>query len=421
LVSRLPAIFCGVVSSLLIFRIAEKISHTERGARWSTIALNASFLPVALWIMFLPDTILFVLTLWLVIIILNILDKNKFQHWVQLGFCLGLCGLSKYTSVFLLVSLLGIVYSEKFWTKIKFRDLFISASIAIILVIPVFYWNFKHDWISFSYQQSHVMRNGHFNILNLFSFFAVQLVAFSPFVILPSAYWIWRTFHSWEREARVALWIAAPSLLFFAGTSLKDEVLPHWTILGWGLIIPAGIALGMRENPCRKTKISVVISIFLLLFALSEFSFQFLKLPPYQSPYADLMGWPQLHNEVQKILEKEKPNSYSIGVPNWTLGSRANYYLEDLAKIFVLDNRFDQFDLWEGGPPKTENVLIIEWRGFNLGTKELSECSKMEFVKEITFEVNGSPVNSAKISWCRGFKVVSPESTLCDPAVSTCQ
>ena len=46
---------------------------------------------------------------------------------------------------------------------------------------------------------------------------------------------------------------------------------------------------------------------------------------------------------------------------NWTLGSRAIYYSQDEAKnhIFVLDQRQDQFDLWNQSNPIGKNLILI--------------------------------------------------------------
>src|SRR5260221_348892 len=149
---------------------------------------------------------------------------------------------------------------------------------------------------------------------------------------------------------------------------MKDEVLPHWTLVAWGIIIPLGISLGLMQKGWEKRHLKwhVIASGAVLIFSMAELTFQFIKFPSYQSPYADLTGWPSLHSDIKSIVTHEKPGRFAIAVPNWTLGSRARYYLSDIAPVFVLDDHFDQFDLWEENQGKVPDLLVLNWRGFEL-------------------------------------------------------
>jgi 4-amino-4-deoxy-L-arabinose transferase-like glycosyltransferase len=400
--ARLPSVLSGIISSVLIFNLVGKFSKNLSHARWATVAINASFLAAALWIMFVPDTILLVLTLWLVFIIFRLLERSKFQDWVELGVCLGLCGLTKYTAVFFIFSLLGIIFSERALKKVNLLGVIAVTFIGMVMITPVLYWNAKHHWISFSYQQNHVMGGEHFHYERALTFLLTQFITYSPFLIMSAIWGFWIKRKEWDQRIRVILWVTLPNLVFFAYTSMKDEVLPHWTLTAWALIIPVGLVSALEKS--RKVKWAVLVSALITFFVMCELSFQFLKFPPYQSPYADLTGWPELRKELDGILSKEVPGSYSIGVPNWTLGSRAHYYLDSLASVFVLDDRFDQFDLWEENQKKTPNVLILAWRGFSLREDNDKRCIKKETVETKTFLVNGSPVNAVDIFWCRNYR-----------------
>ncbi len=399
--ARTPAILSGILSSFLVFKFIKEITRSEETAFWSVLALNFSFLPSALWIMFLPDTLLFILSLWLLEIINNVLNRENVWDWISLGICLGLAGLSKYTAVFLLVSLAGIVVTERAFGKIKPIYLAMAALIGAIFVIPVFYWNMTHHWISFAYQQNHVMGSVHLSLEKFLVFLLTQIGAYSPFLTLPALWGIWISRKTLTQYARISLWIAVPTFLFFVYTATKDEVLPHWTLLSWGIVIPLGIGLGIKNRTLFKG--TVVASGIVLFFAMSELSFQFIKFPPYQSPYADLMGWNQIHESIKLIIEKEPPGHFVIVVPNWTLGSRARFYLGDIASIFVIDERFDQFDLWEERQSKAPDLLVLNWKGFEFKPQDEKRCTKLEPVMTKTFSIHDSPVNSVQITWCRGF------------------
>jgi hypothetical protein len=202
---------------------------------------------------------------------------------------------------------------------------------------------------------------------------------------------------------RCALWLALPTLAFFAYASLHDEVLPHWTLVPWAILLPLGLALLLFIKKDRAAWASIGLTGAIALFLMAELLGQFLPFPDWQSPYADLTGWRDVRREVATLAEA-RPSAFSIAVPNWTLGSRANYYLSDLAPVFVLDDRFDQFDLWEGGPPQTPDLLLVSWRGFDIGEAQKARCQSFEPISRRTFLSHGHAVNQVSLAWCRGYR-----------------
>jgi hypothetical protein len=73
--------------------------------------------------------------------------------------------------------------------------------------------------------------------------------------------------------------------------------------------------------------------------------------------------------------------------------------------VFVLDDRFDQFDLWEKQQVRTEDLLVISWRGFELSERERTRCTRLEPISKRTFVSHGHAVNQATLAWCRGYHV----------------
>jgi hypothetical protein len=300
---------------------------------------------------------------------------------------------------------------EKAWRKIKIRDVALAAAIAAAVSSPVFIWNQAHHWMSFKYQTDHVMGGARFHFDQLAKFFAIQFVAYGPFLLIAAAFgWfvarkILRPIH------RLALCIAAPSFLFFAYSSIHELGLPHWTLTSWCLIVPLGLALAndpltvrLSLKISRATRWLTIVSASIVAVLQLELLFVLVPFAPYQSPYTDLIGWTELQAETRAIIAQEPHDTVAIGVTNWSLGSRANWYLSQVAPVYVLDDRFDQFDLWENGPPRVSNILVIEWKGFPFDEKIKSRCGKYTFVDEKIYYQHGNPVNRLKLYWCRDFK-----------------
>ena len=67
-----------------------------------------------------------------------------------------------------------------------------------------------------------------------------------------------------------------------------------------------------------------------------------------QNPFADLWGWDKAGSVARDLAVKlEAP---AITVSNWTLASRMTWYSQPVP-VYVLDDRFDQFDIWFGQIP----------------------------------------------------------------------
>jgi 4-amino-4-deoxy-L-arabinose transferase-like glycosyltransferase len=404
---RLPAILCGVISSALVYRLCLRLSTEPSRARWAALALNGSFLVSGLWLMFLPDSLLLVLVLFLIFTVLNILTLNRRRDWVLFGLCLGLCGLTKYTAILFIPALLGFSLSTGQWRKIFSVNGLMAVIVAALTIAPVIIWNIQHDWISFKYQTNHVLGQGQQSWAHLAQFLVTQLVAYNPLLIIMTLTGLLARFgrrsHPWPDPAdptliQLILWLALPQILFFTFSSLKEVALPHWTFVGWALLIPLAVLL---LPPSRRWWRGVIaISLGLNLFLMLEFAVGIFQFQPYQSPYADLVGWRELHDEIALILKTTSSKSeISIGVTNWTLGSRAHFYLEDLAPIVVLDNRFDQFDLWEKPAPHGAKILLLEWHGFEAETTGF-HCLERQAIKEILFKAKQQVANSVRLSWC---------------------
>lgn len=407
---RTPAILCGVVSSILAFRLAEKLTGQESSARVAALSLNASFIAAALWMMFLPDTPLLPLALWLVLIVGRLMERERFRDWIELGVCLGLCGLAKYTAVFLPIALLAFVAIRGEWRRVKLGGLVCAMAIALALISPVLAWNYQREWISFKYQTGRVLGGGGLNPKTFGVFLAGQIGGYSPFLIVAAAIGWWNRRKSIAPAALFAALSAAPTFLFFGYSSFREEVLLHWTLVGWGLLIPLGMAFAWRSGWRRLTFWTLGVSLAITGILMAELLVRAIPFPEYQSPYADLTGWMDVRKDIEHARDEAlargetRGREFSIAVPNWTLGSRALYYLSAVAPVYVLDDRFDQYDLWEAGPPKTPDLLIVSWRGFELGDTQRAQCEKIEPITRRTFVSHGRPVNQVSLAWCSGFK-----------------
>lgn len=166
--------------------------------------------------------------------------------------------------------------------------------------------------------------------------------------------------------------------------------------MGWGIALPLGLALAFHHASKKWKTIGLGLSVCLTVLALSELTFHVVPYPPFQSPYADLVGWDKLHEEVAQWKTIQDP--FVIAVANWSMGSRANFYFSDIAPVYVLDERYDQFDLWEKETPTGKKVLLLSWKGYDFSPG--LHCEKIEEIGTRTFSEHDQPINEVHLSWC---------------------
>ncbi|HIQ40615.1 MAG TPA: hypothetical protein EYH46_05560 [Sulfurivirga caldicuralii] len=240
---RLPAIAIGLVSLWSLVRTSERLfPDTAYVGGWVLFLALFSPLLHGLTLTPLPDTPLLLLSLLLMGYLWHHRHSERLPRPWILGVLLGLAGLSKYTAITLVVSLLLVVAVYGRWGWLKQPGMWVGAGIALVLLSPVLWWNAQHDWASFLYQLHHGTRHQTWS----FERFAIsqgrQLGAYGPVIYVAGmaligwALFRWRTL---PEGVRFSLLFALPVLVLFAWSAGHEPILPHWTGLGWWLLLPA--------------------------------------------------------------------------------------------------------------------------------------------------------------------------------------
>ena len=284
---RMGVVIITLLVSLFIYLLANEIFN-EKVAFWSVVLFQIIPHFVVVWLtMFveLPLVLFWTLSLYLLSRII------KYQHptsipacrqarlasspisltWLLLGITIGLGYLSKYTmlSFWLYLAVFFILSPEsRFWLKRK--ELYLAFIISSFFLLPVLYWNYQHQWISFAFHSERV--GGDPLGANTISFIADQLVHFTPFLIftlLPVLKYALRK----NTETKLLFSFSALPLLLFLALSLKMKVWAHWPSVGYIAAIPLTVDY-LLENGKSLKKFILWISLFasiilLLLFWVS--------------------------------------------------------------------------------------------------------------------------------------------------------
>jgi len=409
--ARLPAIFIFAAVSYCAYLFILRITQSIRLSLLSVLALNCSFMFNALGLMLLPDSLL-LLFIFLFIFIAERIDREKNPlDFILLGILLGLMGLAKYTSILLVPPLIIFFLMKKRYDVLFSPYMFLAAFIAFILIIPVIYWNITHNFISFRYQGSHVFGSLASSFKNFIESLAAQFGAYNPFLFIIAFYGLFKVLRSHNAYLRLAVLFGSTIMVFFLLTSFYERTLPHWPSIFYLLFIPIGTYTLLQAQEKWKRNFlyfSVGFSLVLTLFVYVELAGKYFTFPDYKSPFRDIYGFPTIARQADEILKKNiSAAPKAIAVSNWTMGSRTMYYnLPYKNEVFVIDNRQDQFDVWQKNEPLGYELLFINTHFNDLDIKKHVRCERNDVAGKTDLLLNGAKVDTVEFVWCHNYQGV---------------
>jgi len=401
--ARLPAFLLGVVSSFYLYGYLKRYFSVDV-ALFGVLAMNASVMLNAMFLFLLPESFLLFFVFPIIYYVDKIEQDSSLKNYIWLGVWLGLAGLAKYSAVFFIPPILLYLAIKKEWKLIFSYKTAVVILLGLLFVSPVIYWNVENDFISFAYQGSHVA-GSEFSLGKFFQSLGAQL-SYSPLLFLVAVYGFLKVcldmFKYRDFTFLLPALLSAFFAIFFIYFAFFDTVLPHWSALFYIIFIPIGSGLLLKSFP-KVAKVTVYFSVVLLFIIFFELNFKLFPYKDFNTPFRDTVGWDEMMEEAKNIVEKNPNPKKAIAVANWTQGSRAKYYYSGSDEVFVLDRRYDQFDLWESSDFAGKDVLLIDTK-FKQFNKDALPCKKIEFAGEYEVVLEGAYVNRAKYYWCFGFE-----------------
>jgi 4-amino-4-deoxy-L-arabinose transferase-like glycosyltransferase len=403
--ARIGAVIVGFLASLGIYALLCAVSSDRTAALVGVIALNASFLFNALFMMLMPDTLLFLLLVPVIFAVLAVEKENSVNHWLLLGGLLGLAGLAKYTAVLFLVPIALYFLIRKRFDLFITPKMFPALLVALAIISPVLIWNVGHDWISFTYQSGHVVGSDTLDWRAFGQSVAAQFGAYSPFLFPVAFYGLFKALRSDNDLLFLSALFGTVLIGFFTYASLYKPALPHWSAPFYLLFIPIGSYYLWRTQGVWKKYLYVALSVSMLitLVAYAELAFKFIPTGDYNSIHRDIYGFDTVMKEANALIEH--PEREAIAVTNWTLASRAIFYNSAYkSDVYLLDGRYDQFDLWQHGSPRGRDLLVVNTHFFRADVTASMQCDAVEKARTLDIVLNGTKVNTIDYVWCRNFQ-----------------
>jgi hypothetical protein len=264
--------------------------------------------------------------------------------------------------------------------------LWLATLLALALVSPVALWNAQNQWISFTYQAKHGAGST-WQSLHEARFLLVQLLAFGPLLC-----WGLQGARAVDGRLRPVLSFFVIPFAVLALLAGGGSSLPHWTAPAWVALAPfAGIGLARSAAAGRRWWVRVLMLLQALACVALPAAMLSAGMPFMEgrtasaqssdapNPFADLHGWDAAGARAQTLAAQHGLDA--VAVQNWTLASRIGWYARPL-KVHVLEDRFDQFDLWAGKLAVGGSALLLDWSQLPydtpLGAQGFAQCTWLE-------------------------------------------
>ncbi|MCS6998015.1 MAG: glycosyltransferase family 39 protein [Aquificaceae bacterium] len=284
-------------------------------------------------------------------------EKNSLYLWLLAGFLAGLAFLSKYPAVFLLpCALLFALFYRR--GLLKSYKPYLSLLPALLLSLPVLYWNYKRDFVSFKHVSTLASKSSEvLNLQSFLEFLGGQLLLLSvlPFLLLPLAWW--RGLGASKTGFFVLF--SLPVFLFFALLSTFKRVEANWPGFGY---FTAFLLLSLQLSKSKLLLPTYLLALFLFLFLHFTPLLDLLGLgglvPPKRDPTKVGVGWSQLGVVVSQMRKGEE----KIITPHYQISAELAFYVKGNPRTYCINlgRRMNQYDLWK--KDYEGDALFVDYR-----------------------------------------------------------
>jgi len=401
LAMRIMPIALFSAASLVLYKVSVTLFPNE--TPWlgfvSVVIMQSGVMLQLIGLAMLPDGPLLLLGLLVVLVLHRLLSTASLRDWLLLGLLLGLAGLSKYTAVSLIITVLLVLHFGRQWRQLRTPGPWLALVIGFVVITPVLYWNYTHDWISFLYQIHHGTGKLSWEIKRLLVSQAGQLLVYGPGIYVFGMIAIFtginelrklggleKSGSQLERGVMLCLALALPLLLLFGWNSGYEMTLPHWVSLGWLALSPLTARWIIRSWHKRWVRISahgsVVYAVLFVGVVFSQLISPWLPFPENKNFLRDLYGWGQAAKKAEQLRMELAPAQGTeplIFTQNWTLASRLSWYARP-TPVQVLDTKYNQFDIWFGSPQNGARGILVLWPDANAipgtgGSGQFASCT----------------------------------------------
>ena len=347
---RLTAIIGSAINTWLIYKLLYKIKNRQTGIYGALFYNGCVYTSIISGLFILPDSpqvVFWLLSIFLLIKVF-ILNERQNLNIILFGLAAGLCTLCKIHGLYLWFAAgIYIVLFDRRWFFNKY--LWLSALVTLVLISPIFYWNYQNNFITYNYHSQRVVTNTGIHFSSFITELTGEILYANPinFVVIVIVLFVSfrrKLFYSNKKLFALLILLSLPLIFIFWAVSLFRDTLPHWPGPGYIalLILAAYYANAVFAN--RRRVLTIAYSANALLAVVLIVGYLFINYLPAQLGSKDqpnmgsgdftldLYGWKNFELQFRKLLtadirDKEmKPGAVLIS-DKWFPAAHLDYYV----------------------------------------------------------------------------------------------
>ena len=380
---RIACVLISAGLTYLSYLIGESLFDRKVGF-FSALTLNSILIFSLGAIIATPDTPMILFWILSFYFFSRLILTQKKKWWYLLGISTGLALLSKYTAIFIVVSVfLYLLFSKHNRKWLLSKEPYLALILTIFIFSPVIIWNAQNNWASFLFQSSRRAGELHpFSAWHFFGYLGAQLGVVSPLIYLSLIYAIiisgiigfrrkvmsespphpnpptdFTPFNlpKGERELEenenflLCFCWSFPVILFFTLLAAKYWVKINWVSAGYFSASIAGVALFFRfvEEGKRWIKLWGISALIVsLLFVVVAHILPIMKSIPVSSSLDTITGWKELAVRVEKEKDQMRDGTMVVGYGYKVPSEIAFYTSLETYSNNILGEDGLQFDFW---------------------------------------------------------------------------
>jgi dolichol-phosphate mannosyltransferase len=430
---RIMALLGSLVSAFFIYQLT-RLLYNRAAACHSILLLQLA--PIFFFTGFImtPDSPLIVFWSASLYFLARIFFLGDSRSWIWFGMSLGLGLLSKYTAALLMLALAVFLILDppsRVWLR-RFAP-YLATAVAMLIFLPVIFWNWQHQWISFAFQTT--------GRLSEQPRFSLHMLIGSILVVLtPLGAGIATLLLAFRRRPETAGETASTErrrILFervftlvplsvFVMFSLVHRVKLNWTGPIWLALIPAMAACLLtlpKESLFRRRWLPLTI-LMVAVFYLGLLQYLSTGIPGmgYLGVIKTVpVGWSEFGRELDRrkgALEKATGGAVRIvGMDKYFIASEAAFYQKNQAVAVrettgahLFGGNSLMYQLWSpAAEQRGATLLLVAFDRMDLDRPDIPKLStSCGPVEELWLERGGKKTYA--LTTCRSFRITLDDS-----------
>ena len=277
----------------------------------------------------------------------KVAQTGRGAWWVAAGVAAGFALLSKYTAFFLgagILVWLVLVPQERRWFASFWP--YLGGTIALLMFVPVVFWNAAHGWISFAMQFGRVGSGG-WTLRYLGEFLGGQLALATPFIAVLGSAGIVMVLRTRDaRGSRPALLGAMilPACVYFLWHSLHDRVQGNWPSFLYPAFAIAAAAAYVSASDASTSSLLRISRRFAVPLAAAMVALIYAQalwgvVPRVRDPVSRLLavGMDRVADDIESLRAQNHANA--ILTTSYALTGWLSFYLPTHPPVIQLNER----------------------------------------------------------------------------------